>query len=497
MDQYHLFELTFQGEEPVGSQAIVELDAVFCLIGNEGERTDVKKIKGFYAGNGTYKVRFLPLLPGVYEWKVSGCVTGDGFEMCIPASNESHGIVRASGTNFHFDDGTSFLPVGTTIYAFAHQEKGLMERTYETLRKAPFNKIRHCVFPKHFDYNHNEPELFAYEQKEDGSFDVNRPCFAFWDHFEKVIFTLAEMGIQNDIILFHPYDHWGFSNLTGKESRIYLDYLLRRFAAIPQIWWSMANEFDMIPSKTMEDWYELEEFISANDPYRHLLSNHNCCSFYDFTRPNITHCSVQTIQIEHGTEWLKRYQKPVVYDECCYEGNLPLSWGNISGFEMVNRFWCAYVQGAYATHGEVFLDEDEVLWWSKGGVLKGESPKRISYLKSFLEELPGPIEPWLAESKMMDPFLRLFHELSEAERESLLIRDATFCGRCKEQVFIQYLARHCIGVLTWRLPEDREYIIDVIDVWNMTRETVMTAASGEVKIKLPGREGIAVVGFAK
>ena len=49
-----------------------------------------------------------------------------------------------------------------------------------------------------------------------------------------------------------------------------------------------------------KDWYEIEEFIAANDPYHHLLSNHNCFSFYDFTRPNITHCCVQTVQMEHA-----------------------------------------------------------------------------------------------------------------------------------------------------------------------------------------------------
>ncbi len=86
---------------------------------------------------------------------------------------------------------------------------------------------------------------------------------------------------------------------------------------------------------------------------------------------------------------MKEFEKPLCYDECCYEGNLPLTWGNISGWEMANRFWMAVCQGAYATHGEVFLSDDEVLWWAKGGVLKGESPKRIAYLKEIVDAIPG------------------------------------------------------------------------------------------------------------
>jgi hypothetical protein len=36
----------------------------------------------------------------------------------------------------------------------------LEEQTLETLSTAPFNKMRMCVFPKHYTFNHNEPELY-------------------------------------------------------------------------------------------------------------------------------------------------------------------------------------------------------------------------------------------------------------------------------------------------------------------------------------------------
>ena len=78
-------------------------------------------------------------------------------------------------------------------------------------------------------------------------------------------------------------------------------------------------------------------------------------------------------------------------DECCYEGNIAFEWGNISAFEMVNRFWIATVQGGYCTHGETYLSDDDVLWWSRGGVLKGESAERIAFLKDIVDALPGPL----------------------------------------------------------------------------------------------------------
>lgn len=498
MELYKMFELNFEGDRPSGSETVVDLEAVFT------NGSESKRVKGFYKGNGIYAVRFLPEKEGVYQWKVSGCVEACGEEICVKAPDgKAHGIVRAVGTHFEYEDGTPFKPFGTTIYAMMHQEEALIGQTYETLASAPFNKVRHCVFPKHYDYNHNEPELFAFEKDENGEWDVNRPCYAFWEHFESGILKLEELGIQTDLILFHPYDHWGFASLSLEQSKIYLDYLLRRFSAIPSVWWSMANEYDLMLEHPIEHWYEFEQFIVDNDPYHHLLGNHNCMKYYDNSRPNITHCCMQTAWVEKAAEWMRKFNKPVVYDECCYEGNLPQNWGNISAFELVHRFWSVCTVGAYCTHGEVFLSEDEVLWWAKGGVLKGESPKRIAFLRSILEELPGCLEEWSSApaadgeqpevQKMMERFRQLRASLSEAELDALERKDKDCKGRCGDRVFLQYLGRHCNGRLEWTLPEGHRYRVEVIDVWNMTREIILEEGSGHIEVKLPGKEGMAVI----
>ena len=44
----------------------------------------------------------------------------------------------------------------------------------------------------------------------------------------------------------------------------YLDYLLRRLSAMPEIWWSLANEYDLcMPKKTLADWEALEACCPA------------------------------------------------------------------------------------------------------------------------------------------------------------------------------------------------------------------------------------------
>jgi hypothetical protein len=56
------------------------------------------------------------------------------------------------------------------------------------------------------------------------------------------------------------------------------------------------------------------------------------------------------------------------------------------------------VAGTYPGHGECLLDPSDVLWWSKGGVLRGESPARIAFLREILATAPAegiePIDKW-------------------------------------------------------------------------------------------------------
>ena len=509
MRQYEMFELVFNGPVLEDNWAQIDLTAEFSC-GNER-----KAVRGFYDGDGRYVVRFLPETLGEWRWKVTGAVNGEGSANCEPALG--HGLVRAVDTHFEYEDGRTFMPFGTTVYALAHQDDALVAQTLESLKAAPFNKVRMCVFPKHYDYNHNEPPFYAFEKKADGGWDVNRPCIAFWHRFEKILDRIAAMDIQIDLILFHPYDRWGFSALSQADNLVYLDYLLRRLAAFPNIWWSLANEYDLCAEhKSLADWEEIEAYVAANDPFHHLLSNHNCMCFWDFNRPNVTHVCLQTKALSEIPRWIGQYRKPLVIDECCYEGDLPHFWGSISGQEMVRRFWRCCASGAYCTHGETFLSEDDILWWARGGRLKGESPKRIAFLREVMEGLPGPLTPkegsllTLAQMdeaaveaslpllpEQMRGFVKLFsgsiRRMGIEDRTAHLAGEHAWEAHCGEEAYLTYFDLQCYGEQTVKLPEDKRYRAELIDVWNMTREVIAEDISGETKLKLPGRDNLALL----
>lgn len=504
MKQYETFELRFGGEVLPDAWAQIDLTATFSCA------QESLTVKGFYdgesGGHGVYVVRFLPQYAGVYRYQVNGAVTAEGEIVCEAASSEAHGLVCAVGTHFAFADGTPYIPFGTTVYALISQDDALVEQTLQSLAAAPFNKLRLCVFPKDYDYNHNEPPLYAFARREDGSWDTSRPSVAFYQRLERILRRIAAMGIQLDLILFHPYDRWGFAAMPQADNFRYLDYLLRRLSAMPEIWWSLANEYDLcMPQKTLADWESLEAFVASRDPYHHLLSCHNCFCFWDFKRKDVTHASIQTRALTEIPRYLREYGKPVVIDECCYEGDLPHIWGSISGQEMVRRFWQCYVGGGACTHGETFLSPDDVLWWARGGVLKGESPKRIAFLRGILEELPGflsPLESVWEEAERQDeaqrpdwirPFLASLSRMAPPDRHMLLCGEHLWAAHCAEDAYLWYYGQQTAREQIIKLPPAHRYRVEALDTWNMTREVLQTGVSGRVVLTLPGREDMALL----
>ncbi|MBT1170621.1 DUF4038 domain-containing protein [Bifidobacterium sp. SO4] len=485
------FILKFQGK-PSDKESDFELNAEFTH-----ESGETVSAKGFYAGNGCYQIRFLPQEPGHYQWKTTGLFTTNGETNCAP-SKAGHGIVRANGIRFQHADGTPYRPMGTTVYALPSQPEERIKTTINTLKNSPFNKVRFCIFPKWYDYNHDEPSLFPFEFTKQGIPNIDKPCLEYWDRLDSIIRKLNSLSIQADIILFHPYDksEWGYSTLNHDQCLTYLEYAVKRLAAYPNVWWSLANEYDLIPSFKPEWWHDFARVITEHDPYSHLLSNHHCAIEQDASWPEITHCSIQDKQPAKVKSLIERYGKPVIIDECGYEGDLPFNWGNLSAFEMVNRFWTAFVLGGYCSHGETFESDDEIIWWAKGGILHGDSPRRIAFLRKIMESVPNTIKPGpIPTSKKSSNKLveQLVSRFDSTGRIQWAIDNMPCQGHCESEMLLVYYGHQYCRHAVIDLPEDHWYDIEVIDVWNMTRFTVLTHVKGEVAVPMPAERGIAIM----
>ncbi len=393
---WDIFEVSLQGPSSGNPFVDVRLRARF----HQGDR--VFTPEGFYDGEGLYKIRFMPDAPGQWTYVTESNrneLDGKrGAFTCVEAGPGNHGPVRVHNRfQLAYADGTPHFSVGTTCYAWAHQGDAMEEQTLATLKNAPFNKMRMCVFPKSYTYNKNEPQYYPYEGKPLKDWDFTRFNPAFWRHFEKRVGQLRALGIEADIILWHPYDRWGFAEMGAENDDRYLRYAIARLSAYRNVWWSLANEYDLMApgamaghrgDKQMADWDRFFQILQNEDPYQRLRGIHNCRGWYDHTKPWVTHCSIQTSDFHRAKEFRDTYGKPVVYDECRYEGDVPQGWGNITAEQMMRNFWMGSLAGCYVGHGETYKHPDDLLWWSKGGVLRGQSPARIQFMKDFIEALP-------------------------------------------------------------------------------------------------------------
>ncbi|MBN1579994.1 MAG: DUF5060 domain-containing protein [Anaerolineae bacterium] len=467
VERWGRFEVSLEGPQDGNPFVDVEFGAILSY------KHRTIDVDGFYDGDGVYRVRFMPDVEGTWCYRTRSNMAelnGVGGEFdCVAPSAGNHGPVRVRDTyHFAYEDGTPYWQFGTTCYVWNHQGDELEEQTLRTLAGAPFNKMRMCVFPKHYTFNQNEPPYHPFAGSLEQGWDFR--CFnpAFFRHLEQRIAGLGELGIEADLILFHPYDRWGYATMDAESDDFYLRYVVARLSAFRNVWWSMANEYDLMKAKTMQDWDRFFRIVQESDPVQHLRSVHNCRAFYDHNKPWVTHQSIQRHDLTQVSEWREQCKKPVVVDECRYEGNIPNNWGNITARQMAHNFWEGMVRGGYVGHGETYVHPDDILWWSKGGVLHGESPARIAFLRGIVEQSGlDALSPVFSSSNLVG------------------------AGQEGEYVLVYFgMAQPKYKVIP--LPEDAQFEIEVIDTWEMTITPLSGTFSGNCQIDLPGKPQIAL-----
>ena len=285
---------------------------------------------------------------------------------------------------------------------------------------------------------------------------------------ERRLLELQHANIQADLILFHPYDAWGYKAMGAEADDFYLRYAVARLSAFRNVWWSIANEYDLVKSKSMSDWDRFFRIVQAEDPYSHLRSIHHSRVIYDHSKPWVTHASLQSYDFEKSAERRAAWNKPIVYDELQYEGDIDRRWGNLSAEEMTRRFWLATVRGAYATHGEVFMSDTGESSWSDAGRLRGESGPRIAFLRALVERITGA-------------------GLNEYEGAYYL------SAGTPNELYLYYLDYHRPARYDFPLPATANFSATLIDPFAMTATPIPGSFSGTSRIKLPGKPYLAVV----
>jgi len=463
VQRWDAIELTHPGPTTGNPFVDVSLSATFRL----GNRA--LTVEGFYDGDGAYKIRFMPDELGAWSWTTASNAAAlngkTGSFACVAPESGNHGPVSVrDGFHFACADGTPWVECGTTCYAWAFQSQDTQRQTLATLSSSPFNKLRMCLFPKWYQHNRKEPAAYPFPRSGETN-DYSTFNVEYFQHFDKLIAALGSLGVQADLILFHPYDKWGYQSMPAEVDDRYMRYVIARFSGYRNVWWSLANEFDLLKSKTTADWDRYARILGEYDAFNHLRSIHYSHYQYEYGRGWCSHAGVQDSRMQLGAQWRSDWGKPVVFDECRYEGNIASRWGNISGDAMTRRFWQAAAQGCYCGHGETFLDSNDILWWSHGGVLHGTSPAKIAFLRKLLEETiavgPGPIG---------------FTNFND---------DPMGARRANGSVIFYYFDEHQPAEGAFQLPDGKSYTAEFIHTLELTRTPLPGEYAGNAQVKLP------------
>lgn len=471
VEQWGVFEIEINGPSGGNPYMDMELNAIFTN-GNEEV-----KVPGFYDGNGIYRIRFSPAVQGKWSYQTtsnhSELSKEKGNFECVAPTGNNHGPIKTVNTFYlQYADGTPFYSVGTTAYQWTSVKQTIQEKTLQTLAEAPFNKIRMCVFPKTYIYgNETEPWVYPFFREGETN-DFTQPNFEFFQNFDKRVSQLGETGIQADVILFHPYDKWGYSQMGNEMNYKYVRYMIARLSAYRNVWWSLANEWDIPEIKESIDWEGIGTLLQKEDPHQRMRGIHNWYDtedhFFDHNRPWITHVSAQTARFWHAPKWRQQYQKPLMFDEMRYEGDVPSGWGNLKAEEMASYFWMAGLSGGYGTHGDTFKNDsdegNEVRWWGKGGNLMGQSPERIRFFRTLMEQ--APIHEMQAQL------------IDNGNPED--INSNIYLFSKEDKYMLGYTAK-AGKTFEVNLTGDKEFDLEVFDTWNMKTIEQKTVSSGEFK----------------
>jgi hypothetical protein len=470
IEQWGLFELSLSGPSTGNPFKDVTLTAAFTL-----EHRTVH-VTGFYDGEGTYRIRFMPDATGRWTYVTTSSAHPlhghTGAITCIaPITPGNHGPVNvAHQFHFQYADGTPYFPFGTTTYAYLFTSDENAQASLSGMKQAQFNKTRICVLPKPLGKGLQTlpfPNTVAAPDGHGGVNDLTRFNPAFFQLLERRLLDLQKANIEADLILFHPYDAWGYKAMGAEADDFYLRYAIARLSAYRNVWWSIANEYDLVKSKTTKDWDRFFRITQAEDPYSHLRSIHHSRVIYDHSKPWCTHASLQSYDFEKSASRRDAWNKPIVYDEIQYEGDVDRRWGNLSAEEMTRRFWLALINGVYATHGEVFISSETgehagESSWSDAGRLRGESAPRIAFLRALLERI----------TKVGLNQVEGAYYLSAGQPNELIL---------------YYLDFHRPARYDFPLPTTANFSATLIDPWNMTSTPVSGSFTGKSRIALSSK----------
>ncbi len=223
-----------------------------------------KTVRGFWDGGKEFKIRFTPTAEGQWTYTTRSADAGlggkSGSFRCTAPRSGSHGFLRRDETyRYHFawDDGTRYFLCGNTYYGLLDRGEKDWKQTIDGTKSRGMNKIR-------------------FHGPRDGKEGVTLERLRKLD---QVVRYMGAQGIVADLLVFSS----GSFQETEAEDEDYLRYILARYAAYPNVAWTLVNEWNYRP-KPRAYWNRMGRLVRAEDPWSREANAPRALSVHQQTR---------------------------------------------------------------------------------------------------------------------------------------------------------------------------------------------------------------------
>lgn len=225
----------------------------------------IKTTRGFTTSDGSMKARCYTNEEGIWSWEAKNhegrCIETGSFQVGHSALPGKLTLSKKDSKQLQYENGKWYLNLCDNAFRFLSNDENRWKAYIDQAAQAGFNRIRTWLSP-------NPDSLFQPGRK--------RLNLDIWDEIDhRLVYTLQRHPeIQFEINLFGPdveeLKRFGDGELSSHSA---LRYAIERFAPLPNVHWSIANNLHEEDPELEKALVMAGEAITGNDPWNSLITS--------------------------------------------------------------------------------------------------------------------------------------------------------------------------------------------------------------------------------
>jgi uncharacterized protein DUF5060/uncharacterized protein DUF4038 len=416
--RYHVHEIRFQGPT-YGPKDNPVREVEFVTQWQHESGSPTYQIHGFWDGDGkggnqgnVFKVRFCPIKIG--KWTLVKTESNraelkgkqEGYQVqCVESKHPGFWLADSAtgGRWYQRSDGSHPYIFGDTLYSFLSEQKndgptGGNIKDDVSNTSTYFNKIRFSITGDRYPHPREKPFLDDKgKPTDDGNYSQRPNPTWFHKRVDLAVQTAFDCDQIADMIVNGPDTLLSRSVLQAAKNNgdatPILKYLAARYGSFPNVWFCLANEFDIKKPKyssseivrfgaTMRKYLPYPTPMSVHAKPRDWYKELNDKNWHDHV---IIQKKIKKLPV--ATDWVARNHAiggkvPVIDDELAYEGKGD-GW---SEADVIESHLGAFLGGGYGTTGHKPAGKQGHYFWGNFKASEHRSADNLLWLRKVIDE---------------------------------------------------------------------------------------------------------------